>query len=125
MRHPTGIKHRASFVHLICAALAVIVSPAHAQTFSQPISEAVSHPKEPLNALPNPYRSVENWAHMPEGRTWGSSAGVAVDPSGTSIWVAERCGANSCAGSDLAPILHFDMSGRLIKAFGTGMFIFP
>src|ERR1700676_894758 len=62
---------------------------------------------------------------MPEGRTWGSSAGVYVDPTGTSVWVAERCGANSCAGSDLAPILHFDMSGRLLKAFGAGMFVFP
>src|SRR5215469_4873624 len=118
MWHPTEFKLRASFVHLIVGAMAVFASPLSAQTFSQPISEAVSHPKEPLNTLPNPYRSVENWAHMPEGRTWGSSAGVAVDPSGTSIWVAERCGANSCAGSDLAPILHFDMSGRLIKAFG-------
>ena len=125
MWHPTGFKLRASFVHLIVPVLALITAPAHAQTFSQPISEAVSHPKAPLNSLPNPYRSVENWAHMPEGRTWGSSAGVAVDPTGTSIWVAERCAANSCAGSDLAPILHFDMSGRLIKAFGAGMFVFP
>jgi streptogramin lyase len=62
---------------------------------------------------------------MPEGRTWGSSAGVHVDPNGTGVWVAERCGANSCAGSDLAPILHFDPSGRLLKAFGAGMFVFP
>ena len=41
------------------------------------------------------------------------------------IWVAERCGANTCAGSDLAPVLEFDSSGKLLKSFGAGMFVFP
>ncbi|HLH00135.1 MAG TPA: peptidyl-alpha-hydroxyglycine alpha-amidating lyase family protein [Bryobacteraceae bacterium] len=76
------------------------------------------------NSQPNPYRTIENWAKLPEGRTWGSAAGVAVD-SHDHIWVAERCGANSCAGSDLAPILEFDSSGKLLKSFGAGMFVFP
>ena len=40
----------------------------------------------PTNALPNPYRSIEGWARMPEGRTWGSTSGVAVDPDGNSVW---------------------------------------
>ena len=62
----------------------------------------------PTNTLPNPYRSIENWAKLPPGRTWGSTAGVWIDPDGTSIWVAERCGANSCAGSTLDPVLKFD-----------------
>jgi len=79
----------------------------------------------PTNSLPDPYRSVENWAKMPQGRTWGSTAGVAIDPDGASVWVAERCGANSCAGSDLAPVLKFDASGNLVKSFGAGMFVFP
>src|SRR5262249_3635171 len=79
----------------------------------------------PTNSLPDPYRSVENWAKMPQGRTWGSTAGVAIDPDGASVWVAERCGANSCAGSDLAPVLKFDASGKLVKSFGAGMFVFP
>jgi sugar lactone lactonase YvrE len=39
--------------------------------------------------------------------------------------VAERCGANSCAGSSLDPILEFDSSGKLLKSFGGGMFVFP
>src|SRR5215469_6791314 len=106
-------------------ALLALIGAAALATQAQPISQSVAQPGAPLNSLSNPYRSVENWAHMPEGRTWGSSAGVYVDPAGTSIWVAERCGANSCVGSDLAPILRFDMSGRLIKAFGAGMFVFP
>ena len=56
----------------------------------------------PNNSQPNPYRTIENWAKLPEGRTWGSTAGVAVDRH-DHVWVAERCGANSCAGSSLAP----------------------
>ena len=79
---------------------------------------------EPTNSLPDPYRTIENWAKLPEGRPWGSTAGVTVDRNGN-IWVAERCGANSCAGSDLAPILEFDPSGKLLTSFGAGMFIFP
>ena len=102
-----------------------IVGIAHAQTGA------------PTNALPNPYRSIENWAKMPEGRTWGSTSGVGVDPDGTSIWVAERCGVFAapalmkpgspfaCDGSTLAPILKFDSAGTLVKSFGTGMLLFP
>ena len=76
------------------------------------------------NSQPNPYRTVENWAKLPGGRTWGSSSAVAIGPDG-SIWVAERCGANTCAGSNLAPVLRFDHSGKLLKTFGEGLFIFP
>jgi len=76
------------------------------------------------NSLPNPYRTIENWAKLPEGRPWGSTAGVSVDSHGD-IWVAERCGANTCAGSNLAPILEFDPSGKLLRSFGAGMFLFP
>jgi len=76
------------------------------------------------NSQPNPYQTISDWAKMPEGRTWGSTAGVYVD-SHDHIWVAERCGANSCAGSKLDPILEFDQSGKLLKSFGGGMFVFP
>ena len=62
---------------------------------------------------------------MPEGRTWGSTSAVEIDRDGKSIWVAERCGANSCAGSNLPPILKFDSNGNLVKSFGEGMFLFP
>ena len=79
---------------------------------------------QPTNSLPNPYRAIENWAKLPAGRPWGSTAGVAIDRNGN-IWVAERCGANSCAGSDLAPILEFDSSGKLLTSFGGGIFVFP
>ena len=80
---------------------------------------------QPANAAPNPYRTVEGWAKMPEGRTWGATSAVDVAHDGRSIWVAERCGANTCAGSTLPAILLFDESGRLQKSFAAGVFVFP
>jgi DNA-binding beta-propeller fold protein YncE len=88
------------------------------------ISAHVEAQTSPTNSMPGPYRTIENWAKLPEGRPWGSTAGVAVDRKGN-IWVAERCGANSCAGSKLAPILEFDPSGKLLTSFGAEMFVFP
>ena len=76
------------------------------------------------NSQPNPYRTVEHWYTMPEGRTMGSTSAVWVAPSGH-LWVADRCGANSCLGSDVAPILEFDPAGKLVSSFGAGMFVFP
>jgi len=79
----------------------------------------------PVNDKPNPYRTEEGWAKMPAGRSWGSTSAVEIDRDGTSIWVAERCGANSCLNSMLDPILKFDATGKLIKSFGAGLMIFP
>jgi hypothetical protein len=39
--------------------------------------------------------------------------------------VADRCGANNCAGQPLDPIMEFDAKGNFIKAFGKGLFNFP
>ncbi len=77
-----------------------------------------------LAAQPNPYRTVEHWFTLPEGRTMGSTSSVFVAPGGH-IWVAERCGANTCADSSVAPILEFDESGKLLKSFGANLFVFP
>ncbi|HKO15370.1 MAG TPA: hypothetical protein VJU87_03970 [Gemmatimonadaceae bacterium] len=79
----------------------------------------------PTNDLPNPYRMVAGWAVLPEGRAWGSTSAVDVDRDGTSIWVAERCGANSCAGSKLDPVLKFDSTGKLVAHFGAGLMLAP
>ena len=84
----------------------------------------------PTNNLPNPYRTVENYFKLPAGRTWGSTSAVDVDKDGRSVWVAERCGANSCADpatgamSPLDPVMKFDASGKLVKSFGAGMIAF-
>jgi sugar lactone lactonase YvrE len=62
---------------------------------------------------------------MPEGRTWGATSAVEIAPDGKSIWVGERCGANTCAGSSLPALLRFDENGTLATSFGAGMFVFP
>lgn len=102
--------------------LAVLIAVLTARSANKVLVTAAD--VEPTNSLSNPYRTIENWAKLPEGRPWGSTAGVTVDRNGN-IWVAERCGANTCAGSNLAPILEFDPSGKLLTSFGAGMFIFP
>lgn len=78
------------------------------------------------NSQPNPYRTIEGWAKLPGGRTWGSTSAVEIDKDGTSIWVAERCGVNSCRDSaHVDPIMKFDANGNLVKSFGAGMLMFP
>ena len=79
----------------------------------------------PTNDAPNPYRTVQGYFKLPEGRTWGSTCAVEIDKDGTSIWVGERCGGNSCLDSNLDPILKFDATGKLVKSFGAGMLVFP
>ena len=83
---------------------------------------ATPPPHDP-NDYPNPYHVDEGWAKL--GRPFGGVSAVDMDPDGKSVWVFERCGAESCADSNLPPILHFDPSGKLIASFGTGMFVFP
>jgi sugar lactone lactonase YvrE len=85
---------------------------------------------KPTNDSPNPYRTVENYFKLPAGRSWGSTSAVDIDKDGKSVWVAERCGANSCFDpatgkmSTLDPILKFDETGKLVKSFGAGMIVF-
>jgi DNA-binding beta-propeller fold protein YncE len=78
-----------------------------------------------INDKPNDYRTVEGWAKLPAGRTWGSTSAVAVDKDGKSIWVAERCGQNNCLGSTLPSVLKFDAQGALVQSFGAGMILSP
>ena len=73
----------------------------------------------------NPYRAALGWELLPEGRTLGIISGVWPDPDGEHLWILDRCGANQCAGSDLDPILKFDLDGNLVDSFGAGLFAFP
>jgi DNA-binding beta-propeller fold protein YncE len=83
------------------------------------------------NPLPNPNPTViKNWGQLPDGRTWGSSAGIEIGPDGH-VWAYDRCGAidlavATCEGSPLAPILKFDrMTGEVLTSFGAGKFVLP
>jgi len=80
---------------------------------------------QPVNDLPNPYQTVEGWAKLPDGRAWGSTSAVAIAPDGRGVWVAERCGANACAGSPLPSVYLFDATGKVQKSFGAGLILSP
>ena len=78
------------------------------------------------NPLPNPNPTVvKGFGVLPDGRMWGSTAGVAIGPDGN-VWAYDRCGSNTCADSNLTPIFKFDRSsGKVLASFGGGMFVFP
>jgi sugar lactone lactonase YvrE len=80
---------------------------------------------KPVNDLPQPYRTVRDWGPPPGGLPW-KAAVTAVEPApGGFIYVIYRCFENSCAGRSEDPILKFDKSGKLVKSWGGGMFVFP
>jgi sugar lactone lactonase YvrE len=66
-----------------------------------------------VNAQPNPYRKVDNWAQLPAGMKWGQVISVDGDAAGN-VWVFHR---------GEPPVLEFDSSGKLLRSFGDGMFV--
>lgn len=104
--------------------LRFVLGAAIAGMLALPGSAGAQAGMEPVNDRPNPYDTIEGWAKLPEGRTWGSTSAVDIAPDGT-IWVAERCGTNSCLDSDLRPVLHFDTQGNLMARFGSGLIASP
>jgi len=83
----------------------------------------------PVNSGANPYRVIRDWAHLDvEQREWGGSNGVAIDRDGKSVWATDRCSpgtAPGCLGTKGNPVHHFDESGKEIRSFGGGMFVWP
>jgi hypothetical protein len=117
---------RPRFLAAVCGLAAALLSSGTILAQRGPVGTA------PTNDLPNPYQSIENAFALPDGRTWGSTSAVEIGKDGRSIWVAERCGVNSCVTdpttgkmSPLDPILHYDASGKLIKSFGAGLLVGP
>ncbi|MEE4300131.1 MAG: peptidyl-alpha-hydroxyglycine alpha-amidating lyase family protein [Pseudomonadales bacterium] len=92
-----------------------------ASTFIAAAATAVAmHPDS------NPFDAQPGWGDLPGGRMWGSTSAIYPAPDGQSIWVGERCGANTCVDRpDLDPILHFDLEGRLLGSFGAGLIVWP
>lgn len=78
------------------------------------------------NAAPNPYHVADFTIQMPEGRKLGAPIGVEIDHSdGKTLWVYERCGGDTCVGSNVAPILKVDTSGKVLANFGAGAVNWP
>lgn len=85
--------------------------------------------------LPNPAPHVTtNWGTLPEGREWGSTAGIDIDPTDGHIWAYERCGAGAfgsgapvnCDNNPVDPIFKFDRNtGEILANFGGGIMVTP
>ena len=83
----------------------------------------------PVNDRPTgPYTRVHPWSELPyDPNVYDNRAsviGIAEGPD-RNIYVLTRCHRNSCEGRSEAPILKFDPEGRLLAAFGAGLFVFP
>jgi len=80
----------------------------------------------PGTSQENPYRQVGGWAELPGGRAWGSTSAVFLALDGRHIWVAERCGENSCVShDDVDPVYLFDPNGAVVRSFGKGLIVWP
>src|SRR3954468_6288183 len=87
-------------------------------------SAAAVAPVDP-NSAPNPYREDSGWAKHGAGRNFGSTPALALDPDGRTLWVVDRCGGQTCDGSNIDPITRYDASGRVLTTFGSQMFVRP
>ena len=85
--------------------------------------------------LPNPTATViAPWGDLPEGREWGSTAGIDIDPTDGQVWGYERCGAGSfgsgarvnCDTNPVDPIFKLDRNtGEVLANFGGGIMVTP
>jgi sugar lactone lactonase YvrE len=118
---------------VVSMACSIADSGANAQS-SAATSTTVGNPITGAG-LPNPAPNVtRNWGQLPEGRKWGSSAGVDIDPSDGHIWAYERCGAGTfgagapmtCDTTPVDPIFKFDRrTGAVLANFGKGVMVTP
>jgi DNA-binding beta-propeller fold protein YncE len=115
--------------------LAVAAASCTAETdASSPAMQASSGNPITGEGLPNPTASViTNWGDLPEGREWGTTAGVDIDPNDGHVWAYERCGSGaltgggvSCDTNPVDPIFKFDRdTGEVLANFGEGIFVVP
>jgi DNA-binding beta-propeller fold protein YncE len=63
-----------------------------------------------------PYRIVDGWGALPDGKTYGMTAGMAIDAAGR-VFAFHR---------NQPPIVEIDAaSGKVLKMWGEGMFAWP
>lgn len=77
------------------------------------------------NHAPNPYKTIEGWAKLPNSREWGATSAIYPANDGKHIWIADRCGSNSCVESGVDPVVLFNQDGKAVLSFGAGMIAWP
>jgi hypothetical protein len=103
---------------------AVVLASVTVAALAQTPGEPKWKQTKPINDLPNPYIRDANWAQLPSGLKWGAVIGAEPGPDGT-LYVVHRCFENSCAGRSEPPIFAFDRSGKVLRSWGAGAYIFP
>ena len=114
------------FGHVLRVVLGLAVALASGASFA--IDAAVS-----AQSLPNPYRMVDGWAQLPNGRQMGAVGKVAIDPDGRHIWAIIRCDpladparfGDECRDSKTDAVYKFGPDGKVVTSFAGGMFIWP
>jgi sugar lactone lactonase YvrE len=91
---------------------------------------APAGPPPPVVVMPPaPYHTENDWAQPEGGRKWGAVSAIDIDKDGKSVWMFERCSGtrdDECVQNPkMNPIMKFDSQGKLLKAFGAGMFHYP
>lgn len=107
--------------------LSVVSTSAMAQGQRGAIQPAAHADQEPINEgdRPNPYRTQRDFGTLPDGRSWGSVSAVNIDIDGINVWAGDRCGSNSCATSNVDPIVKLDPDGNVLTSFGAGLIVWP
>lgn len=121
---------------IVALVLAVLAGCAHnPETARMATGEMQMYPNPVTGeGIPNPNPArIGSWAERPQGREWGSTAGIAIDPTDGHIWGYERCGSGSAGGPGINcdtnrvdPIFKFDRNtGEILANFGAGVFVTP
>src|SRR6266581_3410352 len=88
------MRHAYRITSTLAAAIIALTAGAHAQDYRE-----------------------DGWAKLPDGRKWGQTSAIDIDRDGN-IWVFERCGANTCAGSNVAPVVKLSTNGKVLLTLG-------
>jgi sugar lactone lactonase YvrE len=91
-------RHRATAVALAFAAAIAAAATLLAQTYPQ-----------------GPYKLVDGWGALPNGLTYGEVPGMTIDADGR-VFAFHRSS---------PPVVEFDASGKILKMWGEGMFVWP
>lgn len=120
----------------VLSATALVVMAGCAAEREAPTADDTAFMGNPVSGegLPNPNPTVvQNWGDLPEGREWGTTAGIDIDPTDGHVWAYERCGSGGLGGGGMDcdrnpvdPVFKFDRStGEILANFGAGLMVIP
>jgi hypothetical protein len=111
---------------MLALSTVIVIGFAGRLLYGQEKGQENGQEKNDPNGAANPYHMEEFPVQLPNGRKLGAPIGVEVDRSdGKTLWVFERCGADTCIGSTLDPVMKLDGNGKVVANFGGGLVNWP